>query len=369
MGYGASVMMKKVAYPHLCKDIDRQGHVRWRLRMPRKKTLTIKGTYGSEEFAGSYRLAVEGIQPSTVTSPARHGSVASVARSYLRSAAFSTLAPTTQRGRRYFVEKLVDTYGTLPIANMQRAHVKQIIERVRPGPGRNMLTALRGLIALAIEDGIRTDNPTTGIKRPKLKGDGWHSWTEDEIAQYEAGHPIGTPARLAFALALYTGQRASDLIRMGPQHVREGRISVRQQKTGTSLWIPIHTDLAPILAATPSGHLTFLVSSREAPFKNSDTFGKAMRTWTRAAGLHWTPLHGLRKSCCRRLAEAACTAPEIMAVSGHKSREVERYIRAAEQKRMADNAMARTAHKVNNFTTHAQTQTTHGGKSIAVTKP
>src|SRR5512132_3812539 len=61
------------------------------------------------------------------------------------------------------------------------------------------------------------------------------------------------------------------------------------------------------------------------------------------AGLTGCTLHGLRKACCRRMAEAGCTGPEIMAVSGHKSlTEVERYIRDAEQRRMAERAIART---------------------------
>ena len=100
-----------------------------------------------------------------------------------------------------------------------------------PGKARNVLSMLRILIALAIDDGLRDDDPTVGIKRPKLSKEGWHDWTEDEIAQDEAKHPIGTQARLAFALALYTSQRSADLIRMGKQHVRDGKISVRQQKT------------------------------------------------------------------------------------------------------------------------------------------
>jgi integrase len=68
-----------------------------------------------------------------------------------------------------------------------------------------------------------------------------------------------------------------------------------------------------------------------------------MKLWAREAGLDGCPLHGLRKVCLRRLAEAGCTAPEIMAISGHKSlAEVERYIKSAQQKIMGDRAIART---------------------------
>ena len=169
--------------------------------------------------------------------------------------------------------------------------------------------------------------------------EGWHTWTEDEIAAFEGkARCLGTQARLAFSLALYTGQRSADLIRMGKQHVsRDGRISVAQQKTGRRLWIPLHPDLNAIIAATPADHLTFLVTQWGKPHASANSFGQRIKLWAREAGLIGTPLHGLRKACCRRLAEAGCTASEIMSISGHKSlAEVERYTKAAEQTLMAD---------------------------------
>jgi integrase len=185
--------------------------------------------------------------------------------------------------------------------------------------------------------------PTIGIKRPRLSQDGWHAWSEDEVAQYEAKHLVGSQARLALALAVCTSQRSSDLIRMGRQHVKDGRINVRQHKTGTRLWVPIHPDLKAIMDATPTEHLTFLVNQFGKPYKSAGSFGQRMKLWAREAGLTGCPLHGLRKVCLRRLAEAGCTAPEIMAISGHKSlAEVERYIKSAEQTIMADRAIART---------------------------
>ena len=52
--------------------------------------------------------------------------------------------------------------------------------------------------------------------------------------------------------------------------------------------------------------------------------------------------HGLRKAAARRLAEAGCSASEIMAITGHKTlAEVERYTRAAEQERLARQAIQR----------------------------
>jgi integrase len=341
-------------YPYLYKDKDRQGRERWRLRMPGRKTVTIKGTFGSPEFAATYRAAVEGETKGMRVAINNHGTMAALALSYLRSGAFAALSLTTQRARRHLIETyIIDKWGALPVAGLQRHHVKMIMEGLAliPGTARNVLSMLRILMAQAVEAGLRSDDPTAAIKRPRLSRDGWHPWTEAEIAQYEARHPIGTMARLGLALALNTCQRSSDLVEMGRQHlgitvidgVQVPGISVRQHKTGTRLMIPLHPELQAIIDATPSANLTLLVSELGKPFKNANSFGHRMRRWAREAGLTGCPLHGLRKACCRRMAEAGCTGPEIMAVSGHKSlAEVERYIRDAEQKRMAERAIART---------------------------
>jgi integrase len=335
-------------YPHVYPDKDRQGRERWRLRAPGRKTVTIKGDYGSPEFAANYRAAMEG-EPERKGLRGKHGTFDALGRSYLRSGAFAELSPATQRARRHLVEQFLAKFGTLPVAGgangFQRKHVKQIMvaHAETPGTARNVLTMIRVLLALAVEEGIRDDDPTIGIKRPKLSKDGWHAWTEDEVAQYEAKHPIGSQARLALALAAYTSQRSADLIRMGRQHVRDGKVSVRQQKTGTSLKIRLHPQLQAILDVTPSEHLTFLVTQHGKPYASANSFGQRMKKWAREAGLTGCPLHGLRKVCLRRLAEAGCSAPEIMSISGHKSlAEVERYIKSAEQELMADRAIART---------------------------
>jgi integrase len=271
-------------------------------------------------------------------------SIASLALEYLNSGAFAKLAETVRRNRRYLVERFVAKYGDLPARTLKREHVIQLMDKLatKPGQARNTHALLSILMGLAINRGIRTDNPVRGVPRPKLSKSGWHTWTEGEMAQFEAHHAIGSPARLAFALALYTCQRSADLIRMGKQHVSGGKISVRQQKTGTSLKIPLHPALKAIMDATPSEHLTFLVSERNKPFKNANSFGHRMRLWARKAGLTGCPLHGLRKASCRRLAEIGCSAKQIMAISGHKSlREVEKYINDADQERLAEQAMAK----------------------------
>ena len=331
-------------YPFLYRDLDRQGAVRWRLRAPHRPTTTIKGTYGSEEFAANYRAAMEGTPVERKTIGA-HGTIGAIAHSYLRSAAFADLAPSTRRNRRALIDQLVISYGKLPVAQLERRHVRAMMDgnAQKPGKARELLSALRALTTLALDDNTIAVDPTAGVKQPKLSQDGIKPWIEGEIAAYEAHHPIGTPARLAFALALYTGQRSSDLIKLGRQHVRDNAIELTQQKTRTSLTVPLHPELSAIIAASRSSNLLFLVNEYGKPYRSANSLGQQIRRWARQAGIDGRSIHGLRKSCCRRLAEAGCTAHEIMSISGHKSiKEVERYTKSVSQKALAQRAMQRT---------------------------
>jgi len=122
--------------------------------------------------------------------------------------------------------------------------------------------------------------------------------------------------------------------------VSEETIRVVQQKTGRKLTIPLHRNLLAVLAAAERDQVTIINTEYAKPFTVGG-FSQWFRDAITAAGL---PLdcqpHGLRKAAGRRLAEAGCTAHEIMAVLGHKTlAEAERYTREADQARLAMEAM------------------------------
>jgi integrase len=142
---------------------------------------------------------------------------------------------------------------------------------------------------------------------------------------------------------LYTGCRRGDVVRLGPQHVHEGRLQYRQQKNETrhpvDIDIRVHADLEQVIAATPSGHLNFLVTDYGKPFTAAG-FGNRFREWCNQAGLPNCSAHGLRKALAVRLAEGGARPHEIMSITGHLSlEEVERYTRGANTKRVADSWM------------------------------
>jgi integrase len=104
----------------------------------------------------------------------------------------------------------------------------------------------------------------------------------------------------------------------------------------------LHPELQAILDATPTEHLTFLVTTTGKPY-GGNAFSEQFRNWCDAAGLpkRCKP-HGLRKAACRWLAEAECSANEIMSNSGYTTmKEVTRYTVAADRAKLARNAMVK----------------------------
>jgi integrase len=115
-------------------------------------------------------------------------------------------------------------------------------------------------------------------------------------------------------------------------------LSIRQQKTGTEVVIPVHGNLQASLDAAQTGEMVFLLTSQGRAF-TANGFGNFFRDAVESAGLRGLSAHGLRKAACRRLAEAGCSAHEIMSISGHVSlREVQRYTMAANREQMARSA-------------------------------
>jgi len=217
---------------------------------------------------------------------------------------------------------------------------------------RNWLRALRPLLDYAVTINMIAENPTKDMKaKVPRKGEGFRPWGEEQIAIFRQHHALGTRARLAIELLLNTTQRRSDVVRMGPQHIHDGLLHVRQSKTGQSLALPIFPELQEAIDAMPSKgrHLTFLVTASGKPFSPAG-FTNWFRDVCNEAGLQGFSAHGLRKAGCRRLAEAGCSVHEIAAWSGHRTlSEIADYTRSVEQAAMAREAMHKVRTKLSKF--------------------
>jgi integrase len=198
-------------------------------------------------------------------------------------------------------------------------------------------------MAFALAEHMINADPTANVKlgRRKYTG-GFKTWTEDHIAAYRKQHKFGTSARLAVELLLNVGSRRADVVKLGPQHLRQGEFTYRTQKTGTLIeGLPLLPDLAKALKASPSRHLTFLLTSFNKPF-TANGFGNWFRERCDEAGVpKGYAAHGLRKASATRLADQGATPHQLMAWFGWTTlREPERYTRAANNKKLARSAGA-----------------------------
>lgn len=341
--------MTRIRLKNIDRFVDRHGKARYYYRAGKGARVKLPGLPGSPEFMLAYDEAVRG-EPAQRMPVMRGdpGTFDRLTQEYFSSMEFRGLAASTQKTYRSVIERLLidEKIGHRLVREMRREHVRAMVARRAdtPGAANSLLQKIKVLIHFAIDNGWRSDDPTLRIKK-FAKGE-FHTWTEEEIAAYEAKWPVGTTARLAFALLLYTGQRRSDVVMMSWSDVKDGAIGVvplkTKRTTGVKLWIPIHPALAEALTVAKREGDTILTTSFRKAFTGNG-FGNFMADRIADAGLpDECVTHGLRKAAARRLAEAGCTTNEIAAITGHATlQEVARYTKAAEQKRLAQTAIKR----------------------------
>lgn len=338
--------MATVQLRYVHEFVDNRGKRRRYFRRWGTKT-PLPGEPGTVEFAKAYERALARPQ-SDFGAKVASGSFDALAVAYYRSPRYLALTETSRREVKAHIERVRTGHGEKPVVRIERRHILNLIaarvEAGHPAAANRLLKVLRMLMRFAVELGMRRDDPTAGIKRVPIKSDGYHTWTEDEIGQFEKRWPNGSRERLALYLMLFTALRRGDATRLKWTDVVGGVVMVTQGKTGGRLALPVHPRLADELAvASRNGH-TILATTYGKPF-SVNGFYNWFADAAKEAGLpKGCSPHGLRKAACRRLAEAGATASEIMAVSGHKTlAEAERYCRAAGQKHLAERAFAALA--------------------------
>jgi len=320
---------------------DRHGKLRHYYRRKGFPSVALPGPAGSAEFMAAYAEAeARAPRQPDAAKAVQPRSINALIIEYYRSPGFMRLRDSTKRGYRNMLDRFREKHGTKGATSIQTHHLEAIFHKMAdtPGAATNLRKRLRKVFRLAVRLGWRSDNPvveTEAIERPKSYG--FTPWTEDEIRQFEDYWQSGTRERMALYLLLYTGQRRSDVVTMGKQHMRGARIAVTQLKTDKRLLIPVH----PKLAAELEGHnnLTFLLTMHGKPFSAAG-FTSWFVERAEKAGIHGRTPHGLRKAAGRRMAEAGCSIKEIQAILGHDTlSEAERYTRDASQPDLADSAM------------------------------
>lgn len=234
-------------------DVDRHGNVRIYVRRDGRK-VRLRNITSLENFAAGYRKALEE-GPKTLEKPGRppvrRDSLRWLVEMYFNCAEFQELGKSTQYARRGILDTICENYGTWPYKLMESGHVRTRVRDVKiefPEAANNRVKAIRQVFKWAVEVGYADTNPARDIPRLKSNNpDGYHTWSVDEVHQFEDHHPIGTTARLAMALGLFTGVRRSDAVRLGRQVERDGLLLFhRAKKQGEKFEASRDFDLAGI---------------------------------------------------------------------------------------------------------------------------
>lgn len=212
-----------------------------------------------------------------------------------------------------------------------------------PSAADNLHKQLKRLFKYAVKVGMIASNPALAADKVTVpKTGGRHQWSEVEIAAYRARHALGTKARLAMEIYLWTGLRLADGTQFGRRHIADGQIAFKQAKTGKVLVLPAAPQLLGAIKATPmTGIETFLVTDYGKPF-TANGLGNKFRQWCDEAGLPQCSAHGLRKALARRVADLGATQQQLKAVgTWSNDAEVATYVQGADQAKLAETAVAR----------------------------
>ena len=164
-------------------------------------------------------------------------------------------------------------------------------------------------------------------------------WSYD-VERYESRWPIGTTERVWLGVLPYSGLRRGDAVRLGRQHVRNGVATIRTEKTGVTVTIPILPALDEVLQAGPCGDLTFICGENGRPL-TKESFGNLFREACDAAGVAKSA-HGVRKIGATRAANNGATVAELEAIFGWQGGGMASLdTRAADRARLAKGAMAK----------------------------
>lgn len=344
-----SLDMPRPRPPHLARETNRHGTVVWYVRRGAGPRIRLREPYGTRAFWQAYEDALRGHAPASPIAPVSTvGTVAWLVDRYVHSAQWSEdLSAATRAQRHGLLKAMVTIAGHERADAINRRAIQEGMDRrkAKPHGANNWLKTMRGLFAWAVDREYLTADPTRGVKLMAGANDrnGFHTWSEDEVAQFERKWKVGTRERLALDVLLYTGLRRGDAARLGRPHVRNGVIRITTEKTGQEVTIRILPPLAASIAASPTGELTFIAGERGRPM-TKESFGNWFRDACAEAGVPGRA-HGLRKAGARRAAENGATEAEMNAWYGWAdgSRESATYVRGANRAKIAERLADRMA--------------------------
>jgi integrase len=280
----------------------------------------LQGSPGSPEFVASYNEAVA----RKVTPPA--GVLFSILHRYQDSEEFLGLAARTRHDYVAKIKMIERKFGDFPLAALSDRRARSIFLEWRDTLARRSRrqadyawTVLARVLSWALNRRLIDQNPCEKGGRLYRGSRAEKIWTADDEAAFLARAPAHL--HLPLLLALWTGQRQGDLLRLVWSAYDGARIRLRQSKNGSRVVIPVGAPLKVALDATVKRNLFILTTLDGKPW-TADGFRSSWRKACAVAGVSGVTFHDLRGTAVTRLAVAGCTEAEIASITGHTLRDV-----------------------------------------------
>jgi integrase len=299
------VMLKGV---HRVRSKGRLYYYAWR-GGPR-----LTGQPGSPEFVASYTEAYRSLR----TAP--DGTLHALISEFRASAEYKGLSASSKRAYQTYLDLVGEEFGDLPLEALSepavRGDFKQWRDRMADTPRKAdyAWTVLARVLSVAKDRGRISINPCERGGRLYRADRIDCLWTEDHIRRF--GEVASNELQLALVLALWTGQRQGDLLRLSWTGYDGRYLRLRQSKTGARVAIPVGETLRNALASTKR-RATTILTTQDGTSWTSDGFRASWRKACERAGISDVTFHDLRGSAVVRLALAGCEVPEIAALTGH----------------------------------------------------
>ena len=271
-------------------------------------------------------------QAQGVVGPVATDTFGALIDAYLVHPKFTKTAAETQYQYRRYLDIARDAWGALPAAGVQPKHVQELVDRlaVTPAKANNFRTTMRALSAWARGRGLVDQSFIEGVEGYDRNGKGHRPWSAGEIAC--AHQRLTGMVRRGVMLALYTGQRGSDVVRLGWTDIDDGGFQLRQRKTGRPVWCPIVPELAAEVATWEKRPGPFLLQDDGKPYTRKLLWKHFDEARAELPDLEGAMLHGLRATAVVRLRQSGLSSGQIGDIVGMSLAMIERYCRFADRK-------------------------------------
>lgn len=257
---------------------------------------------------------------------------------YHASDDFRKKAPATQKIYQIYQGEFASKLPTAPAGMIERRDIVLMLDQraATPAAANMILASVSALYKWARKRGHVSNRPTDDIDPNDI---GEHEpWPDDLLRlALTTEEAKDQRVRLSVHLLYYTAQRIGDVVRMRWADIKDGEISIRQQKTGKEMVIPVHPSLARELDRHQRD-LAPVLKARHGRGIASATLRDNLQAWARANGHSVVP-HGLRKNAVNALLEAGCTVAQTSAISGQSIQMIEHYSKLRSQAKLARSAM------------------------------